>query len=533
MEIMLNRLITVCDETSTPFSAKVKSLITRRDWVALANLEVNPRNYQDVVTYKADSGLCALFSSNADLPTGIDRRDAALKKWWVSEQECSKINAQFSNYLSGYYPGVDGRVVEFLDRLAKRVAVILGPLPPEIQGRFGPGTTHETVGFKRIKGRGLTVVDKIQALSGTSGAQELAAWSGCRDRVTDPTYFGIQRELWTTRGSIWESVPKKATGDRAIAIEPGLNVYLQLGLEDVLWRRLNRIGIHKEHQQEKHRYLARNALKLGLATLDESMASDLWARNAVRFLLKYSPLWLSLLESVRSPVMLVEGRWVYLEKFSSMGNGFTFPLMTILFHSLLLEVCGDQATVSTFGDDLILPAEFARTVIAALRFLGHKPNESKSHYDGVFRESCGEDFFNGVPCRPHFLEKWPASPPELYSLSNGLVRRASSVPLLRFAAWVRRQIPYSLRFGGPLVYGDQVLHGHRPRFRIVDGVCYIRALKMIGRSVDCRHLDHSSLLTAALAGHGLTSRPQKGRPPRDLIATRGTSGFKAVWVSSY
>lgn len=553
-QVLKQRLLKLCADIGSPFASATASRLERNDWVGLASSGVEPQDYPEThfgaEQYHADAGLAALFSKNAALETGIDRKAASLSKWWDSERLCCHTNARFAQYLRGYYPGVDGRVVQFMHAVQRRIARILGPLPREIRGRLGPGSTFEAPDATFAQ-KSLTAADKVSVTAGTAAAIELTSYPCLQDRFTAPWLFEGDRLIRQVRGSRWSCAPKNALTDRSIALEPGLNVYYQLGIEERLWARLGDLGIYKATAQEVHRRLASLALQLGLATLDESMASDLWARNAVRFLLARAPLWLELLESTRCPVMRVGNQSVYLEKFSSMGNGWTFPLQTILFYALVREVVGEEGTVAVFGDDIICPVDRAEDVIAVLRWFGHKPNLAKSHYRGVFRESCGEDYFAGVPVRPHFLKTWPTDVPDWYRLANGLRRRYRSRAFLAFAAWCVRQIPVGFRFGGPDSMnpregydplsgtwyqdkGDVVLLGHRSVRRTRNWCHQIRGIKYVGREVDECHFSWQDVLTVTLMGSSLVYRrsPKNGRPV-SYLPTRGVSGWKTAWLTCF
>jgi hypothetical protein len=51
--------------------------------------------------------------------------------------------------------------------------------------------------------------------------------------------------------------------------------------------------------------------------------------------------------------------------------------------------------VRIFGDDIIVPKEYARSVSESLELFGLKVNRHKSFWNGNFRESCGKDYFRG------------------------------------------------------------------------------------------------------------------------------------------
>lgn len=88
-------------------------------------------------------------------------------------------------------------------------------------------------------------------------------------------------------------------------------------------------------------------------------------------------------------------------KFSSMGNGCTFALETLIFASLLHAVGSKIGLV--YGDDITIETELAPALFRLLKFLGFVPNEEKSYTSGPFRESCGKDFFEGHDVTPFYL----------------------------------------------------------------------------------------------------------------------------------
>lgn len=159
---------------------------------------------------------------------------------------------------------------------------------------------------------------------------------------------------------------------------------------------------------------------------------------------------------------------VYLEKFSSMGNGFTFELETILYRTLAATVCG-RSSVSAFGDDLIVLSDMFRDVLATLRFFGFTPNEKKTFGEGPFRESCGGDFFNGKPVRAHYLKELPNEPQHWIKLHNGLCRVGDNGIHLGAALYFcQDQVPNHIRAcKGPKQLGDIVFRDDEvePTFR--------------------------------------------------------------------
>jgi len=99
---------------------------------------------------------------------------------------------------------------------------------------------------------------------------------------------------------------------------------------------------------------------------------------------------------------------------STMGNGFTFPMQTILFSAIVRSVYrvlgvppSDgklNQTWSVFGDDIIVRPKAYDIVVRILKLLGFSVNEKKSFKEGFFKESCGLDAFKGVDIRGVYLK---------------------------------------------------------------------------------------------------------------------------------
>jgi hypothetical protein len=134
-----------------------------------------------------------------------------------------------------------------------------------------------------------------------------------------------------------------------------------------------------------------------------------------------------------------------------MGNGFTFPLESLIFWAITCVACGTKArdSVTVFGDDIICPASYIDDVTKALELCGFSVNLKKSYWDGPFRESCGCDYFNGINIRP-FYQKHLVSGQTLFVLHNYYVRWGQD----DLANKVRQHIPKPLRLYGPDGYGD-------------------------------------------------------------------------------
>lgn len=209
------------------------------------------------------------------------------------------------------------------------------------------------------------------------------------------------------RGNKLDFVPKSSKTHRTIAKEPECNMFLQLGVGEYMARRLSLFGNSKYDQTRNQRMAREGSITGRLATIDLARASDSISWRLVCDLLPED--WVQYLDDIRSHYYLLDGKWFHYEKFSTMGNGFTFELETILFYALTLAVCGltleQRGLVSVYGDDIICPADKAEDVISLLRRVGFETNTDKTFYRGPFRESCGKHYFNGVDVTPFYVRK--------------------------------------------------------------------------------------------------------------------------------
>jgi hypothetical protein len=227
-------------------------------------------------------------------------------------------------------------------------------------------------------------------------------------------------------------VAKNDKISRCICTEPTLNTYFQLGLGAHLERRLkDRFAIDLKSQQFKNRDLARlGSITDGLSTIDLSSASDSMSLNMLKWCLP--PSMFRMLAKYRCPVTTVPGRGVTeLHMISTMGNGYTFPLQTMLFccavvacfqfRGLPLDRSESSLLWGVNGDDIVCPKLITSDVISLLAILGFDVNDDKTFVEGPFRESCGSDFFLGTNIRGVYVKRI-TEPQDLFSVFNRLVR---------------------------------------------------------------------------------------------------------------
>jgi len=210
------------------------------------------------------------------------------------------------------------------------------------------------------------------------------------------------------------SVPKTLKTPRIIAIEPCM-MYTQQALLECL---LEEITADKTlnsmlgfDDQIPNQVLARQGSRFGdLATLDLSEASDRVSNQLVEILFKNYPHLGEAVQATRSLRADVKGHGIIpLAKFASMGSALTFPIEAMVFLTVVISAISKESNlpvsrellsklkgrVRIYGDDIIIPVEYVRAVIADLEAFGLKVNTNKSFWNGKFRESCGREYYDG------------------------------------------------------------------------------------------------------------------------------------------
>jgi hypothetical protein len=282
------------------------------------------------------------------------------------------------------------------------------------EARLGPGANVQSRGgsfYHKLFASPLTCSDPSLYYWYSYCARKDPEWSNAENIRQE--HYGTPR---TVKGSKLSFVPKNDKISRCICTEPTLNTFFQLGLGQVLERRLkSRFNIDLSNQQFKNRDLARlGSITDGLSTIDLSSASDSISLRMLEWALP--PDMLRLLTKLRTPCTEIKGLGtVDLHMVSTMGNGYTFPLQTMLF-SCAVVAClhwrgiperrnRSDSLWGVYGDDIICPESITQDVIYLLALLGFRVNDDKTFVKGPFRESCGSDFFNGTDIRGVYIKK--------------------------------------------------------------------------------------------------------------------------------
>jgi hypothetical protein len=230
------------------------------------------------------------------------------------------------------------------------------------------------------------------------------------------------------------SVAKNATSRRTITVEPLMNMFIQQGLNSVLRESITKCKVLSSTlaltDQSKNQHLAMIGSRTGeWSTLDLSAASDLLSLKLVKIVFNRHPLFLEHMLLCRSDKVFDDRKKVArdLSKFAGMGNALTFPVQSTVFACIAIscilfkdgyfrpsyrDVKRIAKRVRVYGDDIIVPTNYARDVIDWINSFGLLVNQKKSFFEGNFRESCGVDAFQGYDVTPLYLRFDPDISPK-------------------------------------------------------------------------------------------------------------------------
>lgn len=233
-------------------------------------------------------------------------------------------------------------------------------------------------------------------------------------------------------GNRLDFVPKNDDISRSICVEPVLNMFYQLGFGHIISSRIEELwGVNLKVQQFKNRELARKgSWDQSFATIDLSSASDSISMEMLRCFLPRD--FFRFLERYRSPTSLLpDGKRHVLNMVSTMGNGFTFPLQTMIFTCVVLSAMRldelapiyprgrSEGNFGVNGDDIVIPTRIFGKVTRLLHLLGFTLNADKTFVEGPFRESCGGDYFQGRNLRGVYIKRLHG-PQDSFSVVNQL-----------------------------------------------------------------------------------------------------------------
>jgi hypothetical protein len=384
-----------------------------------------------------------MLSKYPYLDTGIDRKAAALESFRKAESVCLDTNRRMRKVREGREESLSPAVSAIISMAQRKISQVLGDVDFErISDGFGwgPGANigvrgKHTSAYNKFSGP-LDVTRNCLILSQCC-INSKPSWANAVTNTGEiPSVpVSVLTDVFSiVKGNEIIFVPKNAKIERVIAVEPSMNSHIQKGIGAFIRRRLReRAGIDL-NDQSINQSLAQYGSKTGeLATIDLSMASDTIATELVRELL--SEEWFMLLDSCRCKYGTIRStkELVQFQKFSSMGNAYTFELESLIFYALswaserysrdIMNGSGAQL-LSVYGDDLVVPVHCYDILLETLNFCGFSVNKEKSYATGPFRESCGKDFFLGTNVRPLFFKERIDNVEALYRCINSIRRYA-------------------------------------------------------------------------------------------------------------
>lgn len=369
------------------------------------SVEVNPREYGSLEAFKKDYTYYTLLRKWKGWK-GVDPTQGALNAWLKAELQCYRTNKGLGNS----YNGIPITAIVAAQDLIYRV---LGPLDhcriAELC-RFGSGAAFS---HKRGTTWAQKTITPCTSLNNIANLCRVAVYDDDLARFT-----GEMRHFRISDANRMCLVPKDAKAHRPIAAEPSLNGYVQQGIGRYLRGRLKLFGVDLD-DQTVNQDRAAVALTCRLATIDLSSASDTLCSDLVRLLLPRE--WWEFLSNSRCLFTTYGGSRYYLEKFSSMGNAYTFELESLIFYALGRAVSTGVTTV--YGDDIVCSQEDYEPVTQVLGSAGFLINHSKSFTEGsLFFESCGAQFFDNQVVTPVYQKDVCRTPHDYVHFHNRLIR---------------------------------------------------------------------------------------------------------------
>jgi hypothetical protein len=402
--------------------------------------------------------------------TPQERRSAAIAKWRESERTNALTNVRLRGMDRGYNILPRVTFYNFLRVAQHQIAEVLGPLSDElVLGSFSGGAST---------GRRRTESQPAQKFCGMADVtKDATLYVDVIHRLSDLyRKYGVFYSLHETEGAVLFTVPKNSNIDRCACKEPEVNMFLQKGVGSYIRKRLRRFGINL-NDQSVNRGLARLGSVTGeLATIDLSAASDSITVSCVEALLPRE--WFLYLNDIRSRNVVVDGEIIETEMFSSMGNGFTFELESLIFWALMKATAyltNTPGVISVYGDDIIIPNGMFMEASIVLRAFGFALNLNKSFDSTPFRESCGGHYYNGTDVTPFYLRREPTRLTDLIRVANQLRRWALTdgarqyIHSSLFGLWTElaQYVPADLRGGYDLALDTQLVDWKPTRNRLV------------------------------------------------------------------
>lgn len=367
----------------------------------------NPKDYPLPNHYRHDSQAYAFIGKNVLFSNEENLVPELVSTFFEQEKKNSLVNNRFT--FDTYDP--------ILDQVKRNVLRLIGSQPKFVKCyenyfladsfNYGPGSSYF------FKGNLVNPWDKIKKGKVTLTTGCVPIWK----HLTENTPFH-DKEILIIEQDTFDFVPKNFKSLRTIAVGNCGNGIVQRVLGKALNHKLKRFFDLSKRPMVHKEVVRICSSTRSHATIDIKNASNSMCTNVVKKVIP--PIWFDYLNKARHHRTQI-GEMVHdLSLFSSMGNGFTFELESILFYAILMtlpnnkllemrpgEIPGTNAIVgdiSIFGDDIICRAEDVPLLTQRLKHFGFEVNTQKSFWgESWFYESCGADFFAKADVTPYYL----------------------------------------------------------------------------------------------------------------------------------
>jgi hypothetical protein len=208
------------------------------------------------------------------------------------------------------------------------------------------------------------------------------------------------------------AVPKSYKSSRIIAMESTYPIAMGKAIEYIFRRHDNIITLEDQTRNQKGAQIG--SIDGSIATIDASHASDLISKSLFMDLFprEYTRRVYPLLPQYCE----VKGVTRPLQMASTSGHTLTFRHETIIYYAIAkaaLDICSSlgieihRPYALAYGDDTLISAEAYDIALYLFSRLGLVINTDKSYNTGNYRESCGEDYIDGVPVTSIYFPRFP------------------------------------------------------------------------------------------------------------------------------
>lgn len=420
-KVALHLLKTLLPSPKDDARKRVEGMLRARDIASLATLgRVEDREYSDpeIRSVLACRQIAALFKKNEQFSEPKRCTKAAQETFERGERICRITNKRLDWY--GLRPERLAPALNLqIRRMQQDIASLLGDVS-DFESAM-PSLIRVTNGATEDRSRRRSIPFlKISGVLRAPRAAVSALGNLLQSYGVDLTsckFTSVERNVITLVSKNWATY-------RTIAKEATHSLPFQLALDCWIKPQLRRWGVNLTSQEKNQEFARLGSLDGTIATIDLEMASDTLSYNAVALLLPFE--WFRLLCRFRSASFSAPWGSGDYAKFSSMGNGYTFALETLIFTAACRAVGSRQYAV--YGDDIALETDLVPSLVELLGFLGFRVNDAKSFTNpqSSFRESCGCDYYKGHLVTPFYLRECPKESDRagMSHVLNGLIGAA-------------------------------------------------------------------------------------------------------------